>query len=123
MRIEIASEGGIIGPFWWRNKSPLMYCSINGDLSSYHHVFTIEGAWGFSMSPFVSIQYGYSDISLHRVYDEYEEADLGRMPKAFVNLIKSTVINELYIYTASMARAFQVQHLNNCLQETACQRQ
>ena len=75
------------------------------------------------MSQFVSIRYRLSDISLHRVYDEYEEEDLGQMPKAFVNLIKCAVIRELCIHTASIVRILQVQHLNNCLQETACQPQ
>jgi len=114
--ISINSEGGYIGPFWWRNKSPEFNWNIqmSDENAPWNHRFHIEGGFGFgSTTNFVRI--GINDISLTEVSCQGEKLNLDRAPMVFVNIIKVTVLNAVSQVQSEITRDNQIQYLNTCL--------
>jgi hypothetical protein len=107
--IEITSDYGVIGPLYWRNKSMEIDWLIEiGDLPGISHKFCIEGACGLA-SRVDTVK--LSDISLHQV----SGINIASTPKAFVNLIKLTVLNAIGQQIANNARENTINYLYSCL--------
>jgi hypothetical protein len=114
VKVLITTEGGFIGPFWWRNKSPV----LNGQLASadggwIDHYFTLHGSWGMSKN-FVSC-IKLRDVEIHQIKDGLDEIAISEIPKFFLDSIKISLIRALMITTYKIATSLQINHLNNCL--------
>jgi hypothetical protein len=115
--ISINSEGGCIGSFWWRNRSPEFHWNIqiSNDSDPWMHKFYVQGAFGFDPLACPWLKFKPNDILLTEVSCQGGFLALDEMPKAFVNLVKTTVIDALIEVQRGIIHDSQIKHLNTCL--------
>jgi hypothetical protein len=115
--ISINPEGGYIGSFWWRNRSSEFHWNIQiiDEASPWMHKFYIEGAFGFNSSACPWLKFDFDDISLIEVSRQGDFLTLNKMPRAFINVVKTTVIDVLAQMQGEIIHNSQIKHLNTCL--------
>lgn len=113
--IEINSDGGHIGPIYWRNKSQELNWSIklNDEGYLWNHKFYIWGSVGLNSQAFTRIR--LVDILITEVSCQGDQLVLDGIPKVFLNMIKTTVPHAMFQVQKEIIHDNQVQYLNTCL--------